>query len=217
MHIGHIKHLNKAKKLGDKLVVTLTSDIYVNKGPGKPVFNQNLRCEALAALDSVDFVAINDSPTAVKPIKMLKPNIYCKGQDYQKTSDDITGEIKNEIKELKRIKGKIFFTNEITYSSSNLINKSTNFFSSDQKKIIRKISKISSFEKIKKEIERLNNLKVLVIGDSLWHDIAGGKKMKLDSLWIKNGIHKSQLKKKDEIKQLLDNYSPKYAISDLKL
>ncbi len=167
LHIGHIKHLNKAKKLGDKLVVTLTSDIYVNKGPGKPVFNQNLRCEALAALDSVDFVAINDSPTAVKPIKMLKPNIYCKGQDYQKTSDDITGEIKNEIKELKRIKGKIFFTNEITYSSSNLINKSTNFFSSDQKKIIRKISKISSFEKIKKEIERLNNLKVLVIGETI--------------------------------------------------
>ena len=62
-----------------------------------------------------------------------------------------------------------------------------------------------------------NRKKVLVIGDSLWHDIAGGKKMKLDSLWIKNGIHKSKLKKKDEIKQLLDNYSPKYAISDLKL
>ena len=73
------------------------------------------------------------------------------------------------------------------------------------------------YQDIFKKMKIKNRKKVLVIGDSLWHDIAGGKKMKLDSLWIKNGIHKSQLKKKDEIKQLLDNYSPKYAISDLKL
>ena len=65
---------------------------------------------------------------------------------------------------------------------------------------------------------RITNFnKVLVIGDSLWHDIAGGKKMKLDSLWIKNGIHKSKLKKKDEINPLLEKYRPKYAISHLKL
>jgi len=68
-----------------------------------------------------------------------------------------------------------------------------------------------------KKMRIKNKKKVLVIGDSLWHDIAGAKKMKLDSLWIKNGIHKSNLKKKDEIKRLLDIYSPKYAISDLKL
>jgi len=109
LHIGHIKHLEKARGQGDKLIVTLTSDRYVNKGPGRPVFNENLRCEAIAALDVVDYVAINDSPTAVNPIKVLKPNIYCKGTDYKNFADDITGEIKNELKEIKKNKRKNFF------------------------------------------------------------------------------------------------------------
>ena len=133
LHIGHIKHLEKAKEQGDKLIVTLTSDKYVNKGPGRPVFNESLRCDAIAALDVVDYVAINDSPTAVNPIKILKPNIYCKGTDYKNFGDDITGEIKNELKELKKIKGKIFFTEEMTFSSSRLINRSTNFFHKNKK------------------------------------------------------------------------------------
>ena len=73
------------------------------------------------------------------------------------------------------------------------------------------------YQDIFKKMRITNLSKVLVIGDSLWHDIAGGKKMKLDSLWIKNGIHKSKLKKKDEISPLLEKYRPKYAISHLKL
>ena len=77
LHVGHIKHLKKAKSLGDKLVVTITADNFVNKGPGKPIFNQRLRAEALSALEMVDFVAVNESLTAIKPIKLIKPKIYC--------------------------------------------------------------------------------------------------------------------------------------------
>ena len=75
LHIWHIKHLKKARELGDKLVVTITSDRYVNKGPNRPVFNQNLRCESIAALEPVDYVAINDSLTAINTMKVIKPNI----------------------------------------------------------------------------------------------------------------------------------------------
>ena len=75
LHIGHIKHLKKAKELGDILVVTLTPDTYVNKGPGRPLFNQNLRSESLAALSSVDFVSINNNSTAANIIRKIKPNI----------------------------------------------------------------------------------------------------------------------------------------------
>ena len=87
LHVGHIKHLIKAKEFGDKLVVTITSDNYVNKGPGKPLFNQRLRTEAIAALEIVDYVAINDSLNAVKPIRLIKPNVYCKGKDYNNLKD----------------------------------------------------------------------------------------------------------------------------------
>ena len=54
LHVGHIKHFKEAKKLGDILVVTLTPDIYVNKGPKRPVFSEKLRIEAIASLDVVD-------------------------------------------------------------------------------------------------------------------------------------------------------------------
>src|SRR5262245_49633185 len=54
LHIGHIKHLHHAKSIGDILVVTITADIFVNKGPGKPYFSEYLRAEALAALSCVD-------------------------------------------------------------------------------------------------------------------------------------------------------------------
>ncbi len=103
LHLGHIKHFDEAKNFGDTLIVTITSDKYVNKGPHRPLFNENHRAEAIAALSSVDYVAINKNPTAVKVIKEFKPNIYCKGSDYKLAKNDISGEIKNEIKEVKKI------------------------------------------------------------------------------------------------------------------
>ena len=59
VHPGHIRHLAAAKAEGDILVVTITADKFVDKGPGRPAFNEQLRTEALAALACVDYVAIN--------------------------------------------------------------------------------------------------------------------------------------------------------------
>ena len=167
LHVGHIKHFKKAKKMGDKLIVTITPDRFVNKGPNRPVFNQLLRCEAVSSLEDVDYVAINETPTAVNTIRSIKPNIYCKGKDYKILNNDITGEIKNEINELKKNRGKIVFTEELTFSSSRLINTSTNLYSANQKKIIYNINKVSSFDKIKKIIENFKKLKILIIGETI--------------------------------------------------
>lgn len=167
LHIGHIKHLSKAKDLGDILVVSITPDKYVNKGPGRPAFNENLRADAISAMQDVDYVSINETATAVNVIKKIKPNIFCKGNDYKNNIDDITGEIKNEIKEIKKYKGKIVYTDEISFSSSRLINNSTNFYSPNQKKIIKKISKNFQFKAIKKIVDNFKNIKILVIGETI--------------------------------------------------
>ena len=167
LHVGHIKHLKKAKSLGDKLVVTITADNFVNKGPGKPIFNQRLRAEALSALEMVDFVAVNESLTAIKPIKLIRPKIYCKGIDYKNSKDDITGEIINEQKELKRVGGKIFFTEEQTFSSSRLINSETDFYSDKHKKNLRNIKKKYTFNGLKRAFDDFAKLKVLVIGETI--------------------------------------------------
>src|SRR6202140_5195980 len=68
LHLGHVRHLEAARRLGDVLVVTVNADRFVNKGPGRPVFNEALRAEMLAALEYVDWVAINPSPDAVGAI-----------------------------------------------------------------------------------------------------------------------------------------------------
>src|SRR5580700_4167525 len=69
LHLGHVRHLEAARKLGDVLIVTVTSDRFVNKGPGRPVFNAELRAEMLATLEYVDWVAINDAADAVSAIE----------------------------------------------------------------------------------------------------------------------------------------------------
>src|SRR3989338_2117378 len=79
MHPGHIKHFQAAKKMGDILIVTITPDKYVDKGPCRPVFNETLRAESIAALECVDYVSINKWPTAEEALRLLKPDIYVKG------------------------------------------------------------------------------------------------------------------------------------------
>ena len=122
LHIGHIKHFREAKKFGDILVVTLTPDIYVNKGPGRPAFNEKSRLEAISALSIVDYVSLNSAPTAVALIKKIKPNFYCKGPDYKDHNNDISRQIKKEIIAIKEVGGKIIYTEGATFSSSKLIN-----------------------------------------------------------------------------------------------
>ena len=167
LHVGHIKHFAEAKSLGNILVVTITPDIYVNKGPNRPAFNEKLRAEAIAALGIVDYVALNESQTAVNAIKRIKPNIYCKGPEYQNSKNDTTGQIKNEINVLKKNSGKIYYTKSITFSSSALINKYTNFNSDLQKLSIKKIKKNYTFSKIKNLIDDFKKLKVLIVGESI--------------------------------------------------
>ncbi len=165
IHIGHMKHFKSAKNYGDILVVSITPDNFVNKGPKRPVFGEKLRAELLSNISSIDYVVINNTSTAINLIKKLKPNIYCKGPDYKKHSDDITGQIKNEIKALKSHGGKIKYTSDITNSSSTLINEYYSDLSSSKKKAINKIKKANfNTEKI---FNSFKKLKALVIGETI--------------------------------------------------
>lgn len=121
MHPGHIKHFQSAKKMGDILIVTLTPDIYVDKGPNRPAFNEILRAESIAALECVDYVAINKWPTAEETLRLLKPDIYVKGQEFENLEDK-TGKLQKEYKILKEIGAEMRFTHEIVFSSTKLLN-----------------------------------------------------------------------------------------------
>ena len=165
VHVGHIEHFKKAKLLGDLLVVTVTTDKYINKGPGRPYFNSQLRQSFLESIKYIDYVAEIDSPSALEGIKLIKPNIYCKGKDYKDASKDITNKIKKEISEVKKYNGKIVYTNEITFSSSKLLNTNKIGLGKDQIKIISDIKKKYTYKDIEIILNDLSKNKVLVIGE----------------------------------------------------
>ena len=117
-YIGHIKHFKESKRFGDILVVTVTPDRFVDKGQGRPAFKERTRIEALEALEDIDYLALNTERSALSAIRKIKPNFYCKGPDYKNFSHDLTGKISDEVKEVKRFKGKVIFTKSETFSST---------------------------------------------------------------------------------------------------
>ncbi len=167
LHPGHIMHFQAAKNHADIVVVTITPDHYVNKGPGRPVFPEQTRMESIAAMEAVDYVALNKWPTAVETIKLLKPTYYVKGPDYKDRSKDLTKGILDEENAVKSVGGEVYITEEPTFSSSNLINSFFSPHSSKTREFMECFKKKYSFDQVVGDIEKMNNLKVMVIGDTI--------------------------------------------------
>jgi D-beta-D-heptose 7-phosphate kinase/D-beta-D-heptose 1-phosphate adenosyltransferase len=91
LHVGHVRYLQRARELGDALVVAVNSDASVRelKGDTRPLMNENDRAEILAALESVDYVTIFDDISPRSLIAQLLPDVLVKGGDY--TLDQIHG------------------------------------------------------------------------------------------------------------------------------
>jgi rfaE bifunctional protein nucleotidyltransferase chain/domain len=167
LHPGHIQHFKAARELAEVLVVSLTADQYVNKGPGRPLFNQDIRAETLAALESIDYVVICEKPTAVEVIEEITPDFYVKGLDYVNETKDVTGMITKEIAAVERYGGKIHFTDEITSSSSMLINK---FFSNttlESQDWIKEFKSNHGYDQVIEALDKILELNISIIGETI--------------------------------------------------
>jgi len=85
LHLGHVKYMQKAKSLGDVLIVGLNSDASVTrlKGPGRPVNPEYDRAYLLASLEVVDYVVVFSEDTPYELIKKVMPDTLVKGSDYR--------------------------------------------------------------------------------------------------------------------------------------
>lgn len=84
LHLGHVDYLEKARTLGDKLVVGVNTDasIKINKGEARPIVNETSRARVISSLSFVDAVILFDEETPIELIKRVKPHILVKGDDY---------------------------------------------------------------------------------------------------------------------------------------
>ncbi len=167
LHVGHIRHLEEAKALGDVLVVTVTPDCYVNKGPHRPAFQEDLRIEGIAALDAVDYVAMNQWETAENAIKALKPDVYVKGPDYKPGRPDLTGGILREEAAVQLVGGRLETTNDVQFSSTSLLNRYVSMFPSNLNGWLVQFRERYTAEDVIDYLERLRALRVLVIGEAI--------------------------------------------------
>lgn len=167
MHAGHIRHLQHARSLGDMLVVTVTADAFVRKGPGRPVFGDSLRAENLAALACVDWVAISDAETAMPALEHIQPTLYVKGSDYVDASRDVTGNIAREIDAVRRHGGDVYFTDEITFSSTKLLNNHFDVFPPQTREFLDQFKQQCPLDTFLERIKGLSALRVLVIGEAI--------------------------------------------------
>ena len=167
LHIGHIKHLEAARHLGDVLVVTLTPDRFVNKGPHRPAFPERLRAEALASLACVDFVAINEWPTAVETIQRVRPDFYVKGFVREAGKRDHSNAIQQEEDAVKAAGGQLVLTDEETFSASTLINQFMDVFTPETKAFLEQFRASHTPEEIVGYLQAIRKLKVLIVGESI--------------------------------------------------
>lgn len=167
LHPGHIRHFREAKSIGDKLIVTVTPDRFVNKGPGRPAFTESYRLESLAALEDIDYVVLNDSPDAVTAIQRVRPKFYVKGSEYSNPAEDVTGKISDETEAVLNVGGSVYYTNDVVFSSSALINRYFDPPSPAVSQFLTRFKEQYSADLVVKKIEELSQLKVLVIGDAI--------------------------------------------------
>ena len=84
LHVGHVRYLSGAAEQADRLVVAINSDSIVTalKGQRQPILPEDERAELVAALCMVDYVVVFSTPTVADLLKVLRPNVHCKGTDY---------------------------------------------------------------------------------------------------------------------------------------
>lgn len=111
IHAGHVRYLNKAKSLGDILVVGLNSDFSIKmiKGEKRPIVPEKERAEVLSGLEAADYVVLFNEPTPIKLIKAILPDVLVKGADWAShaiVGADVVKKAGGRIARIKLAKGR---------------------------------------------------------------------------------------------------------------
>jgi rfaE bifunctional protein nucleotidyltransferase chain/domain len=119
-HVGHLCHLKQARSLGDVLIISLTPDRFVGKGPGRPVYSQDQRAELLAALEVVDYVWINQWPHQGEIVRQIKPDVFVVGKEYRLTGTDKISNAEEQAA-AEEAGSRVAFTDDRIFSSTEII------------------------------------------------------------------------------------------------
>ena len=173
LHSSHIDYFKKSKATGDHLVVSLTDDQFVNKGPGRPYFNIDQRVAVIASLDMVDYVLVSPEPSSVTVINSVRPHIYTKGIEYC-DKVDITGKIDIENEAVQKHGGTtVYVKTEEILSSSKIVN--GQLFNSEFKEFISLLKVKYDVQQIYDVLDQLKSLDLAIVGETIIDEYVFGK------------------------------------------
>lgn len=168
VHPGHVLHLEEARSFGDLLVVTISSDAFVGKGPGRPYFKEALRVQALSALSCVDYIVVIPQPGADAAIRCIRPAVYCKGKEYQEALQNVDGSVLSERNLVEALGGELRFAGGVKYSSTKLLNRHFDHLGVSVRTFCHSLSQKYSRTAFAAALEELSKLKILVMGDTIF-------------------------------------------------
>jgi len=168
LHVGHINYFKEAKSFGEILVVSVTDDKFVNKGPGRPAFSIANRTKFLQEINCIDYVCVSSFNTAENIILNLKPNFYCKGEEYSTNQIKFDKNLKKELTVVKLVKGIFKTIKQPSFSSSKFINdNSFQDLNLDAKIFLEDFRKKYDLKIINEALYKITDKKVLVIGETI--------------------------------------------------
>jgi len=185
IHPGHIIHFEESRNWGDKLVVTVTGEKFVNKGPGRPHFNDELRLKALTAIEFIDYVVIVPYPAAVEAIEAIRPDVYCKGKEYEDAETDVTGNIEDDVKTVKSVGGVTRYVGSVVFSSTKLLHGHFSTQAPEVKSYCQSIAARFKPSDIRSFVDSFSSLRVLVLGDVIFDEY---ETVQIQGLTSKNRI-----------------------------
>jgi len=190
VHIGHIKHFEAAKRMGDVLVVAVTPDRHLDSDAGATRFNEELRREALAALAVVDYVVLSPGPTAVELLGTLKPDLYVKGGEPPDPVLAAAGPAAEEERVLAEYGGRLAFTDEVAATVSRLSHPERAFLPKETNDYLESFAARYPRADILRQLDQARGLKVLVVGETILDEYqyctAIGKSSKEPTLVVKS-------------------------------
>ena len=165
VHPGHLRHLSYSKSQADILVVSCTSDKFIDKGIYRPHIPQKMRSLNLAALEMVDYVLIDENKKPLNLLDKLKPDFFAKGFEY--TSKGLPSATQEEKNVIDKYGGKLIFTpGDVVYSSTKFLDYNLPNLDLEKLDLIMKTNNIT-FESLISLVSKFNKLSVHVIGDTI--------------------------------------------------
>lgn len=154
--------------MADLLVVTLTSSNHLRNSPDRPFFDDELRARTVAALQCVDLVVVVPFPGASEAIEAVRPHVYCLPKIHEPASVPTDPVLVEQIRAAEQAGAKVVYAGAASYSSPRVLVQQIDHLDAPVAEFARALARNITAQEMRAAVEEFTDLKVLIIGDTIF-------------------------------------------------